>query len=106
MSAHIHCLDLRHSALKGEQNQVSAATHAELVQQVGNMELDGALGNIELAGDFLVGEILEQRTENRVSRAAEMGDSVSFKAPSWAVQNEINEARQQETRHQNPAVRD
>ena len=44
------------------------------------MELDGALGDIEFAGDFLVGKILEKRIENFLFAAAEVGDRVGLQA--------------------------
>ena len=49
-----------HSALKGKQDEVGAAAYAELVQQVRDVELHGAFGDIELAGDLLVREIFEE----------------------------------------------
>jgi hypothetical protein len=49
-----------HAPLKGQQDEVGATTNAELVQQVRDVELYGAFGDIELAGNLLVGEILEE----------------------------------------------
>jgi hypothetical protein len=53
-------LGLREAALKGQQDEVGAAADTKLVEQVRDVELDGALGDIEFAGDFLVGKILKQ----------------------------------------------
>ena len=47
------------AALVAEQDQVRAPPHAEFAQQIRDVELHGALGNIEPAGDFLVGEIFQ-----------------------------------------------
>ena len=49
-------LGLGHATLKGQKDQVSAAANAEFIEQVGDVKFDGAFGNIEFAGDFLVGE--------------------------------------------------
>src|SRR5258708_25811021 len=75
---------LGQAALKRQQDQVCSAAHAELVEQIGHVELDGALGNIEFAGDFLVGKILEKRIENFLFAPAEIGDRVGFEAASLA----------------------
>ena len=43
-------LGLGEAALKGQQDKISAAADAELVEQVRDVELDGALSDIEFAG--------------------------------------------------------
>ena len=43
-----------HPALEGEEDQICAAADTELVEQVRNVKLHGALRNIELVGDFFV----------------------------------------------------
>src|SRR3972149_5295602 len=48
------------SLLEAQQNQVRAAAHAEFIQQIGDVEFDRALRNIQSAGNFFVGKILEQ----------------------------------------------
>src|SRR5579883_77194 len=58
------------------------------------MEFDGALGDVELAGNFLVGEIFEQRIEDFLLTAAEIRDRVGFQAAALAGENGIDEARQ------------
>ncbi len=50
----------RHAALKGEEYQIGAAADSELAEKIGDVKFYGALGNVQLAGDFLVGEILEK----------------------------------------------
>ena len=55
------------------------------------MELYGALGNVELAGDFLIGEILEQRIENFLFATAEIGDGFGLEAPALAGEDGIDE---------------
>src|SRR5262252_4880458 len=68
------------------------------------MELDGALGDVELAGDFLVREILEQRIENFLFAAAEIGDRVSLQATPLAGENGVYEAREHGTRNPETAL--
>src|SRR6266481_4123522 len=77
-------LNLGQTALEGKKNQVGAAANAEFVEQVRNVELHGAFGNVELAGDFLVRKILEQRIENFLLAAAEIRDGISLQAAALA----------------------
>jgi len=76
-----------HAALEGQEDEVGAAADAKFVKEVGNVKLDGALGDIELAGDFLVREILEERIENFLLAAAEIGDRVGFEAARLSRKN-------------------
>ena len=46
-------------SLVAEQDEVGTAANVELGEQIGDVELHGALGDIEAAGDFLVGEIFK-----------------------------------------------
>ncbi len=57
-------LRLGQAALEGKQNQVGAAADTEFVEQVRNVELYGAFGDVELAGDLFVRKIFEQGIEN------------------------------------------
>ena len=61
------------------------------------MELYGALGNIELAGNFLVGEILEKRVQNFLFAAAKIGDGFGLHAPTLAGKDGIDETRKHRT---------
>ena len=47
-------------ALVAEQDQVGPTADAEFCQEIRDVELDGALGNVEAVGDFFVGQVLEQ----------------------------------------------
>src|SRR6266481_9556726 len=96
---------LGQAALKRQKDQVCSAAHAELVEQVGHVELDGALSDIEFAGDFLVGKILEKRIENFLFAPAEIGDRVGFEAASLAGENGIDEAGKHRPRHPEASLR-
>src|SRR5580698_1018148 len=61
----VHCgLRLRHAALEGEKNQIGAAPDAEFTEEIGDMKFYGAFGDVEFAGDFFVGKILEKRVQD------------------------------------------
>ena len=53
-------LNVDAAALVAEQDQVGPTADAEFCQEIGDVELDGALGNVEAVGDFFVGQVLEQ----------------------------------------------
>ena len=57
------------------EDEVGAAADGEFGEHVGNVKFDGALGNVEARGDFLVGKIFEQGVENLQLAAAEAGAS-------------------------------
>src|SRR5882762_6161847 len=69
---------LRQAALKGKKNEVGTAAHAELAEQIGNVKFHGAFGNVELVGNLFVGKIFEQRIENFLLAAAEIGDGIGL----------------------------
>ena len=98
-------LGLGHAALKGQKDQVSAAANAELIEQVGHVKFYGAFGNIELAGDFLVGEILKKRIENFLFAAAKIGDGFRLETPALAREDGIDETRKYRTGHPETALR-
>jgi hypothetical protein len=83
-------LNLGQAALKGEENEVGATSHAKLVEKIRNMKLYGALGDVELAGDFLVGEILEKRIQNFLLAAAQVGDGIRFQATALSREDGID----------------
>ena len=68
----------RHASLEGEKDQIGTAANAEFAEEIGDVEFNSALGNVELAGDFLVGEIFEKRIEYFLLAAAEIGDGIGF----------------------------
>jgi hypothetical protein len=90
---------LRHATLEGQKDQVGATANAEFIEQVGNVKLYGALGNIEFAGDFFVGEILEQRIENFLFAAAKIGDGFGLEAPALTGEDGVDETRKHGTGH-------
>ena len=69
---------MRQTALKGEKDQICAATHTEFAEQIGDVEFYGALGDIELAGDLFVGKIFEQAVEDFLFATAKIGDRVGL----------------------------
>jgi hypothetical protein len=81
-----------HAALEGEEDQVSAAADTEFVEQVGDVELYGALSDVELAGDFFVGKILEEGVEDFLFAAAQIGHGIGFEAARLAGEDGIHEA--------------
>ncbi len=42
------------------------------------MEFYGAFSDVEFAGDFLIGEIFQERIENFLFTAAEIGNGIGF----------------------------
>jgi hypothetical protein len=85
-------LNLRQAALEGKQNEVGTAAHAEFVEQVRNVKLHGAFRNVELAGDFLVGKIFQQRIEDFLLAAAEIGNGIGFQSAALAGEDGIDES--------------
>src|SRR2546430_16329789 len=92
-------LSLRQAALKGKKNEVGAAANPEFVEQVRNVKLHGALRNVELAGNFFVRKILQQRVENFLLAAAQIGDGIGLQAAALAGEDGINESREKLARN-------
>jgi len=69
------------------------------------VKLDGAFGNIELAGDFLVGEILEKRIENFLFAATKIGDGFRLETPTLTGEDGIDETRKHRTGHPETTLR-
>ena len=61
-----------------EQDQISAATYAEFVKQLGNVEFYCAFGNIQLGRNLFVRDIFEQGIQNFAFPAAQLGVVVRF----------------------------
>src|SRR5260370_33536043 len=59
------------------------------------MEFDGALSDVEPAGDFFIGKIFKERIEHFLLAAAEVGDGVSLEATPLAAEDRIDEAGEQ-----------
>src|SRR5580692_3871787 len=91
--------DGRHAALERKQDEVGAAADTKFAEQVGDVKFHGALGNVELAGDFFVGKIFEQRIENFLFAAAEIGDRVGLEAAALAGEDRIDESGQHRARN-------
>lgn len=70
------------------------------------MELDGALGNVEFAGDFFIGKIFKQRVEDFLFAAAEIGDGIGFEAARLAGEDRIHETGKNGARHPETATGD
>src|SRR5882762_4074159 len=99
-------LNLGQTALEGKKNQVRAAADAKLVEQVRNVEFHGAFGDVELAGDFLVRKILEERIENFLLAAAEIRDGIGLQAAALAREDGIHETGQELARDPETSVGD
>ena len=94
------------AALEGQEDQVSAAANTEFVEQIRDVEFDGTLSDIEFAGDFLVGKILEQRIEDFLFASAEIGDGVGLQTAPLPGKDGVDETREHGTRDPETALRD
>jgi len=83
-----------HAALKSEENQVGAAANAEFAEQIGDVKFYGAFGDVEFAGDFFIGKIFEERVQNFLLAAAEIGDRVGLEAAALIREDGIDESGQ------------
>src|SRR5260370_39559664 len=83
---------LRQAAVKGKENEVGTAAHAELAEQVRNVKLHSAFRNVELAGDFLVGEVFQQRIKNFLFAAAQVRDGIGLQAAALAGKDGIHKS--------------
>jgi hypothetical protein len=99
-------LRLCHAALEGEQDQICATADAEFAEEIGNMKFYGALGDIELAGDFFVGKILEERVQDFLLAAAEISDGIGFEAAALTGKDGIHEAGKHGARNPESAIGD
>ncbi len=70
------------------------------------MKFYGALGDVEFAGDFFVGEILEEGVQDFLLAAAEIGDGIGFETASLTRENRIHETGKDGTRNPETAVGD
>src|SRR4029077_380600 len=69
-------------------------------------EFDGALGDIEPAGNLFVGKILEERIEDFLLAPAEISDGIGLEAGALAGEYGINKAGEQLPRNPESAVDD
>jgi hypothetical protein len=97
---------LGHAALEGQEDEIGAAADAEFVEEIRDVEFDGALGDIELAGDLFVGEIFEKRIEDFLFAAAEIGDGIGFEAAALAGENGVDKTREKLARNPEAATGD
>jgi len=80
-----------HAALEGQEDEVGAAADTEFVKQVGDVELYRALCDVELARNFLVGKIFEERIEDFLFAAAQVGDGVGFEPARLSGEDGVDE---------------
>ena len=92
-------LRLRHAALEGEKNQVGTAADSEFAEKIGDVKLYRAFGDVEFAGDFLVGKIFEERVQNFLLAAAEIGDGIGFEAAALIREDGIDETGEDRARN-------
>ena len=81
-------LRLGHAALESKKDQIGAAANAEFTERFGDVEFYGALGNVEFAGDFLVGKILEERIQHFLLAAAEISVRIGFETAALTGKDE------------------
>ncbi len=70
------------------------------------MEFYGAFGDVEFAGDFLVGKILKKRVEDFLFAATEIGDGVGFETASLPGKDGVHEAGENGAWYPEAASRD
>src|SRR5690348_8727897 len=99
-------LRLRQTALKRKENQIGAAANAKFAEQIGDVKFHGALGDVEFAGDFLVRKIFEERVQDFLLAAAEVGDGICFEAASLTGQDGIDEAGKNRARDPESTIGD
>jgi len=95
---------LRQAALKGKQNEVGTAAHAELTEQVRNVKLHSAFRNVKLAGNLFVGKIFEQRIENFLLAAAEIRYGIGLQPTSLTREDGIDETGEKLARNPESAA--
>jgi hypothetical protein len=99
-------LRLRHAALEGEKNQIGATADAEFAEEIGNVKFYGAFGDVEFAGDFFVGKIFEQRVQDFLFAAAEIGDGIGFETATLTGKDGINKAGKDRARDPESSIGD
>ena len=77
--------------MEGQEDEVGAAADSEFVQEIGDVELYGAFGDVQFAGNFFVGKIFEQRVEDFLFAATEIGDGIGFQATRLAGKDRVHE---------------
>jgi hypothetical protein len=97
---------LRHAALEGEKNQIGATADAEFAEEIRDVKFYGAFGDVEFAGDFFVGKIFEQRVQDFLFAAAEIGDGIGFEPATLTGKDGINKAGKYRARDPEPSIGD
>jgi hypothetical protein len=97
-------LTLGHAALEGEEDEVSAAANTKLAEQIGDVKFYGALGNVQTAANFFVGKIFEERIENFLFTAAQIGDRVRLQAATLSGKYGVHETGKELTRNPKTAA--
>jgi hypothetical protein len=97
---------LRHAALEGEKNQIGASADAEFAEEIRDVKFYGAFGDVEFAGDFFVGKIFEQRVQDFLFAAAEIGDGIGFEPATLTGKDGINKAGKYRARDPEPSIGD
>jgi len=63
------------------------------------VKLHSAFRDVELAGDFLVGKIFQQRIEDFLFATAEIRDGIGLQAAALAGEDGVNESREKLARN-------
>jgi len=70
------------------------------------VKFDGAFCDVELAGDLFVGKVLEERVENFLFAAAEIGDGIGFQAACLSGKDGVHETGENGAGHPETATGD
>ena len=70
------------------------------------MKFYGAFRDVEFAGDFLVRKIFEERIQDFLLAAAEIGDGIGFQAAALAREDRIHETGQELARDPETSIGD
>src|ERR1700686_3193488 len=92
-------LALGHATLERQKDKIGAAANAKLAEQIGDMEFYGALGDVQTAANFLIGKIFEERIENFLFTATQIGDGVGFQTATLSGKYGIHETGKKLTGH-------
>src|ERR1700738_5362893 len=88
-------LALRHAALKGQEDEVGAVANAKFAEQIGDVKFYGTFRDIQTAANFFIGKIFEERIENFLFAATQIGDGVGFQAPALSGKYGVHETRKE-----------
>src|SRR5437879_12058414 len=74
--------DRRLPRLVTEENEVGSAPHTKLAEEIGDVELHGAFGDIQSTPDLFVGKVLQQSIEHLLLPPAQFARASHFEPPA------------------------